>query len=1092
MADKKTIKLSQAAKKLNVGISTIAEVLISKGVNVEKKPKPSTKISIDDLKILANEFDVPMANLIEEKNTVKKEKVVTEKTTVKENHQPNASNSVKADKVNKVHNPSVENKAKSNASPEPKETKTDTPPKTVENSKTNTTEATNKKEDIPTISSKLPGLTVKGKIDLDSNKPQQKKKSSQNQKNPTKNSDTSAKEVKKESPAPTKPVAQEKPSSQKKSDSSNTSQPVKPKEQAPKEQTEKTVERSSTNIQENPAVADKKSNDKPDKGQGPKEELSKSSTPPVSENKDTDDETKKPEVEVIKAKAQQLSGLTIKGKIELPVEKPKKKGKPVASSDEKRKKKKKKKLVRNPKVGQSSNDNQGQSNNTNDRNQGNNNRNQGNNNRNQGNNNRNQGNNNNRNQGNNNNRNQGNNNNRNQGNNNNRNQGNNNNRNQGNNNNRNQGNRRDRRNRRNNNTPPEKTEISAKQIRDRLKATMAQVQGSGGGSGRNKKAHKKQKRKEAAEGETVETTKILKVTEFISANDLASLMDVSINDVISTCLNLGMFVSINQRLDAEAIKFIALEFEYDDVEFISTEEDVKMEEEETPDREEDLSERAPIVTIMGHVDHGKTSLLDYIRSSNVTDSESGGITQHIGAYDVVTEGGKRIAFLDTPGHEAFTAMRARGAKLTDVVILVVAADDRVMPQTKEAINHAKNADVPIVIAINKVDKETANPDKIRGELSSEGVEVETWGGKYQDQEISAKTGQGIPELLEKVLLEAELLELKANSDKKASGTVVEASLDKGKGYVTTVLVQAGTMKVGDVILAGSHYGRVKAMSDHLGRRLQKVGPSTPVQVLGLNGAPQSGDLLKVMENEREAREIANKREQIQRAQKIRATKGLTLEDISRRRLLGNFQELKVIVKGDVDGSVEALSDSLLKLSTEEIAVRVIHKAVGGISEADVQLAIASEAIIIGFQVRPFNKAKMLAEQEGVQIKLYSIIYNAINDVKDAMEGMLAPQFEEVIVGNIEIRETFKISKVGTIAGCYVLDGYIKKNNKIRIIRDHTVIYEGELASLKRFKDDVQEVKFGYECGLSVKNFNDILVGDIIESFEQREVKRTLK
>ncbi|OJJ16548.1 translation initiation factor IF-2 [marine bacterium AO1-C] len=1083
MADKKTIKLSQAAKKLNVGISTIAEVLISKGVNVEKKPKPSTKISVDDLKILANEFDVPMANLIEEKSTVKKEKVVTEKTTVKENNQPNASNSVKADTTNKVKNPSQESKAKSNTSPESKETKTNTPPKTVETSNKEKAEATGKKDDVPTISSKLPGLTVKGKIDLDSNKPQQKKKSSQNQKNTPKSSDTSTKEVKKESPAPTKPVAQEKPSSQQKSDSSNTSQPVKPKEKTPRDQTERTVERSSTKTQENPAVVDKKSNDKPERGK--KEELSKPSTP-APENKDAAEETKKPEVEVIKAKAQQLSGLTIKGKIELPVEKPKKKGKPVASSDEKRKKKKKKKLVRNPKVGQSSNDREGQNNNNNnDRNNNNNNRNQNNNNnRNNNNNNRNQNNNNNRNQNNNNNRNN---------NNNNRNQNNNNNRN---NNNRNQGNRRDRRNRKNNNNAPEKTEISAKQIRDRLKATMAQVQGSGsahGSGGRSKaKAIKKQKRKEAAEGEDQQTSKILKVTEFISANDLASLMDVSINEVISSCLNLGMFVSINQRLDAEAIKFIALEFEYDDVEFISTEEDVKMEEEETPDRDEDLSERAPIVTIMGHVDHGKTSLLDYIRSSNVTDSESGGITQHIGAYDVVTEGGKRIAFLDTPGHEAFTAMRARGAKLTDVVILVVAADDRVMPQTKEAINHAKNAGVPIVIAINKVDKETANPDKIRGELASEGVEVETWGGKYQDQEISAKTGLGIPELLEKVLLEAELLELKANSDKKASGTVVEASLDKGKGYVTTVLVQAGTMKVGDVILAGSHYGRVKAMSDHLGRRLKKVGPSTPVQVLGLNGAPQSGDLLKVMENEREAREIANKREQIQRAQKIRATKGLTLEDISRRRLLGNFQELKVIVKGDVDGSVEALSDSLLKLSTEEIAVRVIHKAVGGISEADVQLAIASEAIIIGFQVRPFNKAKVLAEQEGVQIKLYSIIYNAINDVKDAMEGMLAPKFEEVIVGNIEIRETFKISKVGTIAGCYVLDGYIKKNNKIRIIRDHTVIYEGELASLKRFKDDVQEVKFGYECGLSVKNFNDILVGDIIESFEEREIKRTLK
>ncbi|WP_299454174.1 translation initiation factor IF-2 [uncultured Microscilla sp.] len=1056
MADKNTIKLSQAAKKLNVGISTIAEVLISKGVKVETKPKPSTKISVDALKILANEFNVPLNNLIEEKPTSsKKENVAAKQENKKE----------------KVKNPdtaaSAENKkTKVETNPNEGKTKTNTPPKTVETKNSNT--ADNKQSP-----SKLPGLTVKGKIDLESNA-QQKGKA--NQKNKPKNSGTSNKEVnKKNTSDKAKATNDGKPAPEEKTVSSNiqkSKDPIKPKEEKPRAQTEKAVERPSTNVQKTPVDKNKdKSKEKVEKPAA-KNTQAKESSATTSGKADTE---KKPEVEVIKAKAEQLSGLTIKGKIELPVEKPKKKGKPVASSDEKRKKKKKK-LVRNRKVGQNSSDGnkQGGTNN----NQGGGNRQGGNNqNRNQGGGNRQGGNNQNRNQGGG-NQNQ------------NRNQG------GGNRNSNNQSrNRKDRRNKGKGNNDPQKTEISAKQIRDRLKATMAQVQGSGTGSSgstRSKiKAQKRAKRKEA-EGQEEETTKILKVTEFISANDMASLMDVSVNEVISTCLNLGMFVSINQRLDAEAIKFIALEFDYDDVDFISTEEDVKMEEEETPDRVEDLTERAPIVTIMGHVDHGKTSLLDYIRSSNVTDSESGGITQHIGAYDVVTDGGKRIAFLDTPGHEAFTAMRARGAKLTDVVILVVAADDRVMPQTKEAINHAKNADVPIVIAINKVDKETANPDKIREELSSQGVLVESWGGKFQDQEISAKTGAGIPELLEKVLLEAELLELTANPDKNASGTVVEASLDKGKGYVTTVLVQAGTMEVGDVILAGSHHGRVKAMTDHLGRRLQKVGPSTPVQVLGLNGAPQSGDLLKVMENEREAREIANKREQIQRAQKVRATRGKTLEDIGREIALGNFQELKIIVKGDVDGSVEALSDSLLKLSTEEIAVRVIHKAVGGISEADVQLAIASEAIIIGFQVRPFNTAKRLAEQEGVQIKLYSIIYNAINDVKDAMVGMLAPKFEEVIVGNVEIRETFKISKVGTIAGCYVLDGYVKRNNKIRLIRDQIVKYEGELGSLKRFKDDVQEVRAGYECGLSVKNFNDILVGDIIESFEQREIKRTLK
>ncbi|EAY31469.1 translation initiation factor IF-2 [Microscilla marina] len=1054
MADKNTIKLSQAAKKLNVGISTIAEVLISKGVKVETKPKPSTKISVDALKILANEFNVPLNNLIEEKPTSSKKENVAAK-------QENKKEKVKTPDTAA----SAENKkTKVETNPNEGKTKTNTPPKTVETKNSDT--ADNKQS-----SSKLPGLTVKGKIDLEGNA-QQKGKA--NQKNKPKNSGTSNKEVhKKNTSDKAKATNDGKPAPEEKTVSSNiqkSKDPIKPKEEKPRAQTEKTVERPSTNVQKTPVDKNKdKSKEKVEKPAA-KNAQAKESSATTSGKADTE---KKPEVEVIKAKAEQLSGLTIKGKIELPVEKPKKKGKPVASSDEKRKKKKKK-LVRNRKVGQNSSDGnkQGGTNN----NQGGGNRQGGNNqNRNQGGGNRQGGNNQNRSQG---------------GGNQNRSQG------GGNRNSNNQSrNRKDRRNKGKGNNDPQKTEISAKQIRDRLKATMAQVQGSGTGSSgstRSKiKAQKRAKRKEA-EGQEEETTKILKVTEFISANDMASLMDVSVNEVISTCLNLGMFVSINQRLDAEAIKFIALEFDYDDVDFISTEEDVKMEEEETPDRVEDLSERAPIVTIMGHVDHGKTSLLDYVRSSNVTDSESGGITQHIGAYDVVTDGGKRIAFLDTPGHEAFTAMRARGAKLTDVVILVVAADDRVMPQTKEAINHAKNADVPIVIAINKVDKETANPDKIREELSSQGVLVESWGGKFQDQEISAKTGAGIPELLEKVLLEAELLELKANPDKNASGTVVEASLDKGKGYVTTVLVQAGTMEVGDVILAGSHHGRVKAMTDHLGRRLQKVGPSTPVQVLGLNGAPQSGDLLKVMENEREAREIANKREQIQRAQKVRATRGKTLEDIGREIALGNFQELKIIVKGDVDGSVEALSDSLLKLSTEEIAVRVIHKAVGGISEADVQLAIASEAIIIGFQVRPFNTAKRLAEQEGVQIKLYSIIYNAINDVKDAMVGMLAPKFEEVIVGNVEIRETFKISKMGTIAGCYVLDGYMKRNNKIRLIRDQIVKYEGELGSLKRFKDDVQEVRAGYECGLSVKNFNDILVGDIIESFEQREIKRTLK
>lgn len=585
-----------------------------------------------------------------------------------------------------------------------------------------------------------------------------------------------------------------------------------------------------------------------------------------------------------------------------------------------------------------------------------------------------------------------------------------------------------------------------------------------------------------------EESKILKVTEFISASDLASLMNVSVNDVISACMTLGMFVSINQRLDAEAITIISDEFGYD-VSFTTAEEEQDITEIE--DSEEDLEDRAPIVTIMGHVDHGKTSLLDYIRDANVTAGEAGGITQHIGAYDVNTKDGKRIAFLDTPGHEAFTAMRARGAKITDVAIIVVAADDSVMPQTKEAINHAQVAEVPIVIAINKVDKPNANADKIREELSQMNILVEDWGGKYQCQEVSAKTGQGIDELLEKVLLEAELLELKANPNKNGVGTVVEASLDKGRGYLATLMVQGGNMKIGDVVLAGSHYGKVKAMFDHRGNRLQEVGPSTPVQMLGLDGAPQAGDKFNIMDTDREAREIANKREQILREQSVRTKKHITLDEIGRRLAVGNFKELNVIVKGDVDGSIEALSDSLLKLSTEEVQVNIIHKAVGQISESDVLLASASDAIIIGFQVRPSSGARRIAENEEIEIRLYSIIYDAINELKDAMEGLLEPTEKEVITGNIEVREVFKISKVGTVAGCYVTDGFVKRNNQIRLIRDGIVTYTGDIGQLKRFKDDVNEVKSGYECGLSIKNFNDIKVGDVIEGFEIQEVKRTL-
>ncbi len=637
---------------------------------------------------------------------------------------------------------------------------------------------------------------------------------------------------------------------------------------------------------------------------------------------------------------------------------------------------------------------------------------------------------------------------------------------------------------------PQKAEPTEKEIQEQVRATLAKLSGSQKKTGGAK--YRKEKRLAVSEAEDKRLlqeeadSKTLKVTEFISANDLASLMNVSVNEVISTCLNLGMFVSINQRLDAEAITVITDEFGFD-VQFTSTEEEET--EEEIQDEEEDLLPRAPIVTIMGHVDHGKTSLLDYIRNTKVTALEAGGITQHIGAYNVTTKNGQKIAFLDTPGHEAFTAMRARGAKITDVAIIVVAADDDVMPQTKEAINHAQVAGVPIVIAINKIDKPGANPEKVKESLSKINILVEDWGGKYQCQEISAKTGQGIEDLLEKVLLESEMLNLRSNPDKSGIGSVVEASLDKGRGYVATVMVQAGTLKVGDIVLAGSNFGRVKAMFNDTGKKVNEVGPSTPVLLLGLDGAPQAGEKFTVMETDREAREVAAKRGQILREQSIRTKKHITLDEIGRRLAIGSFKELRVIVKGDFDGSVEALSDSLLKLSTPKVQISIIHKGVGQISESDVLLASASDAVIVGFQVRPSPAARRLAEAEEIEIRLYAIIYDAINEVKAAMEGMLEKEMEEVIVGNAEVRRVFKISKVGTVAGCMVTDGYIKRNNPIRLIRDGIVIYSGEMTAIKRLKDDVSEVKSGFDCGVSIKNFADINMGDVIESYESREVKK---
>lgn len=637
----------------------------------------------------------------------------------------------------------------------------------------------------------------------------------------------------------------------------------------------------------------------------------------------------------------------------------------------------------------------------------------------------------------------------------------------------------------------EDREIDAKEIQEKIRETQAKLAG-GSGRGKSLKAkYRKAKRDEQAEmreGDAEQGNK-LQVTEFISVSELANLMDVSFADVISKCMNLGIMVSINQRLEADVIELVASEFNYE-VEFIGVEDAADMDEEEEEDDEENQKPRPPIVTIMGHVDHGKTSLLDYIRNTNVIAGEAGGITQHIGAYEVTLKDGRHIAFLDTPGHEAFTAMRARGAKVTDIAVIVVAADDAVMPQTKEAISHAQAANVPMIFAVNKIDKDGANPTKIYEQLSQMNLLVESWGGKYQSQEISAKKGLNIELLMEKILLEADLLELKANPDKVANGTVIEASLDKGRGYVATILVQNGTLRQGDMIVSGQHFGKIKAMYNERNQRVEIAPPSTPVLILGLNGAPQAGETFKVYADESEAREKAYQRGQILREQGIRTKKHITLDEIGRRLALGNFKELNVIIKGDVDGSVEALSDSLQKLSTQEIVVKVIHKAVGAITESDVTLANASDAIIIGFNVRPSLQAARLAESEAIQIKLYSIIYNAIEEIKSAMEGMLEPAVEEKILANVQVKEVYKFDKA-TVAGCIVLDGKIARNNRVRLIRDGIVIYTGELGSLKRYKDDIKEVPSGMECGLTIKNYANLEPNDIVEAFEEVEVKRTL-
>lgn len=636
----------------------------------------------------------------------------------------------------------------------------------------------------------------------------------------------------------------------------------------------------------------------------------------------------------------------------------------------------------------------------------------------------------------------------------------------------------------------EEKEIDKKEIQDKIRETQAKLAGAGGRGKSQRAKHRKKRQGEAEElNASQETDKKLQVTEFISVSEFANLMDVSFAEVISKCMSLGIMVSINQRLEADVIELVAAEFGYE-VEFTSIDDSQEISEEEEEEDPDNLVARPPIVTIMGHVDHGKTSLLDYIRHANVIAGEAGGITQHIGAYEVKLKGNRSITFLDTPGHEAFTAMRARGAKITDIAVIVIAADDAVMPQTKEAISHAQAANVPMIFAFNKMDKDGANPEKIKEQLAGMNILVEDWGGKFQSQEISAKKGLNVDLLLDKVLLEADLLDLKANPNKPASGTIIEASLDKGRGYVATVLVQSGTLNQGDILVSGQHYGRVKAMFNERNQRVQTAPPSTPVQVLGLNGAPQAGETFKIYSDEGEAKEVANRRSQILREQGIRARKHITLDEIGRRLALGNFKQLNLILRGDVDGSVEALSDSLQKLSTEEIAISVVHKGIGQITETDVMLATASDAIIIGFNVRPALQASRLAEKEGVEIKTYTIIYDAIDEVKSAMEGMLEPKIQEKVIGIAEVKETYKFDKA-TVAGCIVVEGKVIRNNKIRLVRDGIIIHTGELGSLKRFKDDVKEVNNNTECGLTIKNYSDLKPGDMIESFEEVEIKRSL-
>ncbi len=1020
MSEDKKINLLKAAKEFNVSINTIVEHLAKNGLTIDNKP--NTKLTDSEYSVLLRDFESDKSIKEEAKSItigkLRREEVLPEgnATTTKVTADTEPEEEILIKNVVVVPEVFEEKKVEEKKAVE----------KVVEK------KAEPKKSEESTIK-------IVGKIDLDSLSP----KGKSDKKKEAKVEEPKKEEIKKEEPKVEELKKEAAKNEEKKSEpvAKKEEKPVAKVEETKKAESRKNIETTAKKVEESQEKNAEVTEKKIEAAKAAPEEVKEKHAKTVLEEKVVDPEKLD---EVVRAKAQKLSGPNVIGTIDLTQFESKKKAVPVASSSgnsaaeqAKRKRKRKENKPVNPNTPPGAQQGQGGQSTpgAGGGNQGGGNRNFNDRSRNS--------------------------------------------------------------NYKGNNFKPStpKEEPTEKEIQDQIKATLARLSGAGkSGKFAQRAKLRRAKRDEvaaSAEEAALEQelqAKILKVTEFVTANELAKMMDVPVTKIISTCMSLGMFVSINQRLDAETLTIVADEFGYE-VQFVGTEEqEIDIEEVDT---EEDLLPRAPIVTVMGHVDHGKTSLLDFVRKANVIAGEAGGITQHIGAYEVKLDNGKKITFLDTPGHEAFTAMRARGAKVTDIVIIVIAADDSVMPQTKEAINHAQAAGSPIIFALNKIDKPGANPDKVREQLAAMNILVEEWGGKYQCQEISAKSGLNVDLLLEKVLLEAELLDLKANPNKKAVGTVIEAALDKGRGIITTVLVQSGQLKVGDPILAGCYSGRVKALFNERGQKVDMVGPSTPIQVLGMNGAPQAGDKFNSLESEVEAREIANKRLQLLREQGIRTQKHITLDEIGRRLAIGNFKELNVIIKGDVDGSIEALSDSLLKLSTQEIQVNVIHKSVGQISESDVLLASASDAIIVGFQVRPSQNARKLAEQEQIDIRMYSIIYDAINEVKSAMEGMLAPQYEEKIIANVEIRETFKITKVGTIAGCMVLDGKINRNSKVRIVRDGVVIFSGELASLKRFKDDVKEVATGYECGLNIQNFNDIKVGDIVEAYENVEVKRKL-